>query len=76
MLLFGENYFLLEYIPFQKGSGMQENKQEVTKVVCFAQTNGKNTKCSHSVCVTPIIHNTHVRNLRKINNIICNKDIN
>ena len=29
----GANSFLLEKIPTQKGFGMQESKQEVTKVV-------------------------------------------
>ena len=31
----GANSYLLEQIPFQEKTGMQENKQEVTKVVSF-----------------------------------------
>ena len=40
-LFLGANSFLLEQTPFRKRHGMQENKQEVTKVVFIVINSGR-----------------------------------
>ena len=37
--------FILVQTPYQKGLGVQESKQEVTKVVSIVKSNGKSIKC-------------------------------
>ena len=37
LLPMGANSFLLEKTPFQKGSSVQESKQEVTEVISLAK---------------------------------------
>ena len=41
LLRMGANSFLLEKTPFQKRIGVQESKQEVTKVVSLVRNGGK-----------------------------------
>ena len=37
--------FILVQTPYQKGLGVRESKQEVTKVVSIVKSNGKSIKC-------------------------------
>ena len=45
LLLVGANSFLLECTPFSEGTGVQESKQEVAKVVSLAENGGTSSKC-------------------------------
>ena len=45
----GANSFLLGYAPFQKGVGVPERKQEITKVVSLLKNGGKSTVCIKSL---------------------------
>ena len=42
------SYFLLKQTPFQKGLGVQECKQDVSKVISLVKNGGKSTKCIQS----------------------------
>ena len=52
MLFLGANHFLLEQTPFQKGIAVQENKQEVAKVVPLVKNGSTSTKALTST-LTP-----------------------
>ena len=45
MLPVGANSFLLDGPIFRRGFGMQEDEQEVTKVISLVSSGRKSTKC-------------------------------
>ena len=47
LLPLGANSFLLEQTLFQKGTGVPESKQEVTKVVFLVKNSRKSVECIH-----------------------------
>ena len=50
------NSFLIDKIPVQKGIGVRESKQKVTKIVSLVQNLGKSTKCIKFTFLCPTVH--------------------